>query len=295
MCASVTNIPQENLTIPEMKGLRSHKCLVAIVTLDSSSLYFTPKGGVLMKQLVTRMSRLLRIRHDRVKNPSLDRVYLANQYLSGSGLEIGALHHPLPVHATVRVRYVDRMGEAELRRHYPELQEQHFVPIDIVDNGETLSLVNDASQDFVIANHFLEHCEDPISTLGTFFRVLRPGGIVYLAIPEKTSTFDRDRPVTPLEHFWEDHRSGPQHSRWAHYREWAELVDKRCDDLETHALRLLNKNYSIHFHVWDQSSWLLFLHSMQQTFGFHIEVMLRHGVEIINVLRKVESQTKETV
>ncbi len=247
-----------------------------------------------MKQFVTRMSRLLGTRHDRVNSPSLDRAFLANQYLSGSGLEIGALHHPLPVPASVRVRYVDRMGEAELRRHYPELQEQHFVPIDIVDNGETLSLVKDASQDFVIANHFLEHCEDPISTLGTFFRVLRPGGIVYLAIPEKTCTFDRDRPVTSLEHFWEDHRSGPQHSRWAHYCEWAELVDKRHDDLEAHAQQLLNKSYSIHFHVWDQSSWLLFLHSMQQTFGFHIEVMLRHGIEIINVLRKVESKTVGT-
>jgi predicted SAM-dependent methyltransferase len=288
MCAIVTNIPQEKLMILEMKCLRSHKCVVAIVSHESSPLYFTTKGGVLMKQLVTRMSRLLRTRHDRVSIPSLDRVYLANQYLSGSGLEIGALHHPLPVPASVRVSYVDRMGEAELRGHYPELQEQHFVPIDIVDNGETLSQVNDASQDFVIANHFLEHCEDPISTLGTFLRVLRPGGIVYLAIPEKTCTFDCDRPVTPLEHFWEDHRSGPHHSRWTHYHEWAELVDKRGDDLEAHAKHLLNKSYSIHFHVWDQSSWLLFLHSMQQTFGFHIEVMLRHGIEIINVLRKID-------
>ncbi len=239
-------------------------------------------------KLVTRMSRLLRTRHDRVSVAALDRSVLAQQYLAGAGLEIGALHHPLPVPAGVRVKYVDRMPEAELRRHYPELGRETFVPIDIVDNGETLAKVADASQDFVIANHFLEHCEDPISTLKTFFRVLKPRGVVYLAIPEKTCTFDRDRPVTPLEHFWVDHRNGPEHSRWAHYREWAELVDKKGDEAEAHARQLVSKSYSIHFHVWDQSSWLLFLHSMQQTLGFHIEVMLRHGIEVINVLRKVE-------
>ncbi|MFT3881278.1 MAG: methyltransferase domain-containing protein [Gemmatales bacterium] len=239
-----------------------------------------------MKQLVTRMSRLLRTRHDRVGVAALDRNALAQQYLAGSGLEIGALHHPLPVPVGVQVKYVDRMPEAELRRHYPELGNETFVRIDIVDDGETLTKVADASQDFVIANHFLEHCEDPISTLRTFFRVLKPGGVIYLAIPEKTCTFDRDRPVTALEHFWEDHRNGPEHSRWEHYREWAELVDKRGDEAEAHARQLLSKSYSIHFHVWDQSSWLLFLHSMQQTFGFHIEVMLRHGIEVINVLRK---------
>jgi len=254
-----------------------------------NDLHYTSRleEGVLMKQLVTRMSRLLRTRHDRVSVAALDRNALAQQYLAGSGLEIGALHHPLPVPDGVRVKYVDRMPEVELRRHYPELGHETFVPIDIVDNGETLAKVVDASQDFVIANHFLEHCEDPISTLRTFFRVLKPGGVIYLAIPEKTCTFDRGRPVTALEHFWADHRNGPEHSRWAHYREWAELVDKKGDEAEAHARQLLHKSYSIHFHVWDQSSWLIFLHSMQQTFGFHIEVMLRHGIEVINVLRKV--------
>lgn len=232
------------------------------------------------------MSRLLRTRLDRVNTFGLDRASLSQQYLIGSGLEIGALHFPLPVPSSVQVRYVDRMTEQDLRMHYPELGSESFVPIDLVDNGEVLGLVEDDSQDFVIANHFLEHCEDPISTLKTFYRVLRSGGVIYLAIPEKTSTFDRDRPVTTLEHFWADHRKGPQQSRWHHYLEWAELVDKRKNDCEEHAHQLLQKQYSIHFHVWDQSSWLLFLHSMQQTLKFRIEVMFRHGIEIINVLRK---------
>ena len=41
--------------------------------------------------------------------------------LASYGIEIGALHHPLPVPPEARVRYVDRMPVSELRRQYPEL------------------------------------------------------------------------------------------------------------------------------------------------------------------------------
>src|ERR1035438_1530581 len=92
----------------------------------------------------------------------LDRQQLAAIYLRGEGLEIGALHSPLKVPRAARVRYVDRLPVAELRRQYPELASAHLVDIDIVDDGEKLSAVGAGTQEFVIANHFLEHCEDPI-------------------------------------------------------------------------------------------------------------------------------------
>src|SRR5262245_50309382 len=92
----------------------------------------------------------------------LDRETIANLYLSGEGIEIGALHNPLPLPPSARVRYVDRMDLAELRKQYPELGSKKLVPVDIVDEGERLGRVPDASQQFVIANHFLEHCQDPI-------------------------------------------------------------------------------------------------------------------------------------
>ena len=82
---------------------------------------------------------------------------LSDRYLEGEGIEIGALHRPLAVAPGARVRYVDREDERELRRHYPELAELPLVPVDIVDDGETLSTLADASVDFVIANHFIEY------------------------------------------------------------------------------------------------------------------------------------------
>jgi predicted SAM-dependent methyltransferase len=54
------------------------------------------------------------------------------------------------------------------RKLYPELKSRKFIEPDIIDDGEKLSRIEDASQDFIIANHFLEHCEDPIGTVGAF-------------------------------------------------------------------------------------------------------------------------------
>lgn len=243
-----------------------------------------------MMQLIHRVShRLRKLRPDNpAGQPLLDRQFLASAYLSGHGLEIGALHHPLPVPATAHARYVDRFPLEELRNHYPELAGLSLVPLDLIDDGETLTKVPDASQDFVIANHFLEHCEDPIKTLGTFFRVLRTGGVLYLAVPEKSHTFDRDRPVTTLAHLWADHRLGPSRSRHEHYQEWVKLVDKKTNQLEVEQSisELESKRYSIHFHVWNQPAWLEFIHAMQLHYHFQFEVMCQHGIEIINVIRK---------
>lgn len=78
----------------------------------------------------------------------------------------------------------------------------------------------------MIANHFLEHCENPIKAFLNMLRVLRPGGILFLAVPDKRHTFDRDRPVTPLAHLVRDYEEGPGWSRKGHFEEWVRLVHK---------------------------------------------------------------------
>ena len=50
-----------------------------------------------------------------------------------------------------------------------------------------------------IGSHALEHFWDPIKTLEEWVRVVKPGGYVYMNIPHKDRTFDKDRPVTTLE------------------------------------------------------------------------------------------------
>lgn len=245
-----------------------------------------------MLDLVKGLTR--RRRRDAAHAPTAlhaNRAALAATYLRGNGLEIGALHQPLPLPSQARVRYVDRLPVPELRKHYPELHDWPLVDVDIIDDGEVLRTIPQKSQDFLIANHFLEHCEDPIGAMKTFFRVLAPGGVAYVAVPDHRYTFDRHRPVTPLGHLRCDHERGPAGSRHDHYLEWVCLVNQVRDHAEAlrQAADLNRRNYSIHFHVWDQPAWLEFLLAMQRDLGFEIEVFLKSGIEIIAVLRQPET------
>lgn len=213
---------------------------------------------------------------------------LARTYLRGHGLEIGALHNPLPVPPEAHVTYVDRLPVDALRQQYPDLRDKPLVAVDLVDDGERLPRVADDSQDFVIANHFLEHCEDPLGTLGHLFRVLRPGGILYMALPDKRYTFDAPRPLTDLAHLRADHAHGPAGSRRAHYEEYVRLVHGVTDpeELQRHTDDLMARGYSIHFHVWTQKEMLELLLALREAIGFDFEATCKREHEMIFVLRK---------
>lgn len=179
-------------------------------------------------------------------------------WLAGDGIEIGALHRPLPLPPGARVRYVDRMREEELRRHYPELDGESLVSVDILGSAEDLAAVGSGSVDFVVANHLLEHLEDPIRALAEFHRVLRPDGVLYLALPDPRVSFDRDRQLTTLQHLLDEHRHGAAPNRRAHYLDWATHVDQDPAP-ESRAEKLMAMDYSIHFHVWRPDTFLDFL------------------------------------
>jgi SAM-dependent methyltransferase len=185
----------------------------------------------------------------------IDRRVLSYAFVHGRGIEIGALQRPLPVSCDADVRYVDRRSKGELYDGYPELREYELVDVDIVDDGETLSTIKSSSQDFIIANHFFEHCQDPIRTMKNFLRLLRAGGIIYMAIPDMRRTFDRDRRRTSLAHIIADHRNGPEASREQHFWEWVTLVEPHFGRkyagvaIEARVRELMAQDYSIHFHT----------------------------------------------
>lgn len=215
------------------------------------------------------------------------RHFVAGLYLHGEGIEIGALHSPIKVGPGVHVRYVDRMPVAGLRQQYPELNALALVEPDIIADGERLAPIGDSSQDFVIASHFLEHCQDPIGALAEMLRVLRPNGILYLAIPDKRFTFDRKRPLTTFAHLLRDHREGPAWSKAAHFEEWATLAEDENIEGRT-AQQLMDIDYSIHFHVWTQAELLELLARLKTDLGFDfdVEIVLKNMIEVIFILRK---------
>lgn len=180
------------------------------------------------------------------------RAQIAARHIQGDGIEIGALGTPLNVQPYARVKYVDRHSLEDLRKEYPEMAQRALVKPDIIDSGETLDSIPDGSLDFVVANHFLEHCQNLLGTLRTHARKIRPNGRLFYAVPNRDFTFDRHRPATPFEHLVQDDRDGPEQSRVAHYREWAALVEKAAPEaVAQRAADLQQQDYSIHFHAWD--------------------------------------------
>jgi SAM-dependent methyltransferase len=207
---------------------------------------------------------------------------LAARVIAGSGIEIGALHNPFPVPEAARVSYVDRFDTAGLREEYPELADQQLVEVDVVDDGEKLTKFGDASLDFVIASHFLEHCEDPVGTLKAHLRVLRCGGVLLLAVPDRRRGVDRGREPTSLEHVLADHEEGPLRSRAEHYRDWVRLVDPplgnvRPEQVEGHAAELQRHGYSIHFHCWTVDELAAQLQEVIRRCGLPGTLVEQHG------------------
>jgi SAM-dependent methyltransferase len=218
------------------------------------------------------------------------RLAIAYQYIQGDGLEVGALHSPLPLPGVARVKYVDRGSVEELRRQYPELNDKPLVNVDIVDNGEVLSTVADGSQDFVIANHFLEHCQNPIQTVQNLLRVMKPGGILYMAVPDKRYSFDAPRPITTVDHLVEEYLQGTERTERSHYEEWVRFVHHVDEPVEAgrQVKDLMEMKYSIHFHVWTPAALLELVMTMksQLHFNFEIDLFVQNGNEMIFILRK---------
>lgn len=195
-----------------------------------------------------RLPRLARLlgKHNPF-GPPATRSTLAERYIRGSGIEIGALHSPLQVPAGVTVRYVDRVPRVQSIQAFPELDPEHIVEPDYVTDGFSLTAIEDASQDFVIANHVLEHTPNTLGALVAWQRVLRPGGVIFVAVPIVDRTFDRGRSVTAPQHIWEDWQARAANAQVTerdlpHYREWVAI-----------SLRAISRHNGTPLPVWDSA------------------------------------------
>ena len=214
---------------------------------------------------------------------------IVQEYIRGIGIEIGALHNPVPIPANVTVKYVDRLSVESLRHQYPELKNLPLVDVDIIANGETLDSIEENSQDFVVANHFLEHCQNPLLAIKNMFRVLKKNGILYMAIPDKRYSFDITRPITSYQHLVEDYTRGSEISKKEHFEEWVKLVCNVTDNYEVtrQVNELMRTDYSIHFHVWTQVEMIELVLNIKKKLEFEVELICRNIGEVIFVLERV--------
>ncbi len=217
------------------------------------------------------------------------RDFASYRFIKGSGIEIGALNHPLNLYRGAQVRYVDRLTRDEARRAYPDLAEGELVDVDLIEDGETLSAIAEASCDFVIANHLLEHCRNPIATIENMLRVLRPDGVLFLAVPDKRFTFDARRSITSYEHLRRDYKDGPEISDAGHYQEKTGRP-LEGDDQAKRLAEFFAERTNIHFHVWTQREIVELFLNVKRDFAFPIELEMvaRNGAEIVVIVRKAD-------
>lgn len=217
--------------------------------------------------------------------------------LSGEGIEIGALHRPCSV-PHLNVKYVDRISRADALLQYPELQGLNLVEPDILDDAEKLSTISANSLDFVISNHVIEHMRDPIGSLLQWCRVLKPQGKLFLAIPNKNTTFDKEREITSYEHLISDYKQVNKEEDFQHFKDFALYVSCRTfnvkpeSEAEAFAHELWEKNYSIHYHVWDYTAFCSFIDKVQKDFGeFKMDIVHKldpSSDEFLMLLEKTE-------
>ncbi len=124
--------------------------------------------------------------------------------ISGVGIEIGPNRFPAKIDKSkAKVTYIDRAPVEKIKEFYHE-DGYKYQDLDLICNGETLELIDDNSQDFIIGSHVMEHFLNPLLALKNWDRVLKKDGIIYMIIPDKRTFHDRDRETTTYEHLLED-------------------------------------------------------------------------------------------
>ena len=128
----------------------------------------------------------------------------------GSGLEIGALDSPLLRKPEHDVLYVDYATTEVVRANQfdPAVRLEQIVEVDIVWGSARLAEAVGRPVDYVLASHVIEHVPDLIGWLLEVAEVLRPEGVLGLAIPDKRFTFDALRQVSVLSEAVEAHLLG---------------------------------------------------------------------------------------
>lgn len=254
-----------------------------------------------MPQWMLRFMVAVRVRFHRRRNA---RALMARRHLHGEGIEIGAMHFPLPPHREMQVKYVDNTSLEDNLLRFPELRGMELVRPDYVEDGFTLTSLADASQDFVIANHVLEHAPNPLRVLTNWARVLRPRGAMLLSVPIAEACFDRGRQETSLEHMQEDYHADPQElgrRNIEHYLEWLtisepailamngqQLKAESAAERRERAEEICRSNSEIHFHTFSTASFrrLLEFFAISLDGRFQVAEMQEAGGEVIAVISR---------
>jgi len=167
-------------------------------------------------------------------------------------------------------------GKLEEGWHYR--YEENKLGYQYICDAVELGRIESEKYDFLLSCHNLEHIANPIQALIEWLRVIKPGGVILIIVPNKASNFDHNRNITSLEHLLDDFKNAVSEEDLTHLDEILALHDLALDplagDIENFKNRSLNnfQNRCLHHHVFD-------LTLLRSIFGY------------LNIEQCLESQT----
>lgn len=110
-----------------------------------------------------------------------------------STLEVGALNTPTIRPGECATSFLDWFSTEELQNRHadnPAVSVDDIAAIDFVVKSRDFARMVTEPVDLAIANHVIEHVPDPIHWLDQLRQCVKPGGLLFLSIPDRRYTFD---------------------------------------------------------------------------------------------------------
>lgn len=107
--------------------------------------------------------------------------------------------------------------------YYPNKHGKQF-NIDCANNTLNNKLQG-VEYDFIVTSHVIEHIANPIKAIKNWVKLLSKDGCILSIIPDYRFCFDRNRPLTTIEHLIEDYKNDIGEDDITHIDEQKKLHD----------------------------------------------------------------------
>lgn len=215
---------------------------------------------------------------------------IAEIFLKGKGIEVGAGSRPFPLPYGVECYYGDVLDSSGLEKYFGTDK----VVLDGQIDAQTMRGVPKDSLDFVISAHVIEHLHDPIGAIRSTISTLKIGGIFILVVPELTQTWDRRRSPTTLSHLIQDSKDGGEsshmdaaleHCLYVHPELTGETLEGAS--LQEKARMIVEHKLDIHFHAWRKTDFIQLLDYISEDASIEMVAAISQINENIFVLRRI--------
>ncbi len=162
------------------------------------------QAKVLLWRYPALYEKLQKIRH--LVKVTYPESALAHHYLDGlRGIEIGAgIFNPFGLDTYNINCTLEDVTAFDYKKYEMALMGK-TAKVDLVALGDNLPFA-DGALDFVLSSHVIEHFYDPFKALQEWYRLIRPGGYIFLIAPHRERTIiDKERPRTTLTELIERH------------------------------------------------------------------------------------------